>query len=171
MKIEFNLIIFLFLITLYILILIVYKKFKNERYESKDIINIAIYLAILFIISKTIFPIIIGIYKYKGFKIYNIIPFKVIIDMYKTNTIEYMIYQCLGNIVLFIPLGYIVSLKTKLNIQKSIVYCFLITFSIEVIQGFIPYRYCEIDDIILNTMGSIIGMIINVFTYKRYKRL
>jgi len=58
--------------------------------------------------------------------------------------------------MLFIPFGFFSYLKFK-SIEKSILLSLSMTLCVEFIQGFIPYRFCEIDDIWLNTLGGTIG--------------
>ena len=70
------------------------------------------------------------------------------------------IYNVIGNIVLFIPFGFFIYIKYNKNKSNALLAIFIMTLSIEFIQGFIPYRFCEIDDIILNTFGGYIGITI-----------
>ncbi len=66
-------------------------------------------------------------------------------------------YNVIGNIVLFIPFGYFVSdyLKAK-KIPHILVVSIIISLTAELIQLKIG-RAFDIDDIILNVIGSIIG--------------
>ena len=74
----------------------------------------------------------------------------------------------LGNIVLFIPFGFFIYIKSNKNIKKSLIIIFAITLGVEIIQGFIPYRFCEIDDLWLNTLGGYIGLTISSIINKGY---
>ena len=66
-------------------------------------------------------------------------------------------YNVIGNIVLFIPFGYFVSdyLKAK-KIHHILIVSILISLTAETIQYKIG-RAFDIDDIILNVLGAIIG--------------
>ncbi len=72
----------------------------------------------------------------------------------------------IGNIILFIPLGiFLPFLSTKFRSIKIVaVFCFLSSMSIEATQllmrHFNTYRMVDIDDIILNTLGGIMGWLI-----------
>ncbi|MGL5693683.1 MAG: VanZ family protein, partial [Peptostreptococcaceae bacterium] len=48
--------------------------------------------------------------------------------------------------------------KCGFNVRVSIVSVLFMTLFIEITQGFIPYRFCEIDDVLLNTLGGVIGV-------------
>ena len=77
--------------------------------------------------------------------------------LYRDHSFSYFIYQTFGNIALFIPFGFFVFLTTDFYMNNSILACFMLTLFVEITQGFIPYRFCEIDDIWLNTLGGTIG--------------
>ncbi|UHR03414.1 VanZ family protein [Peptoniphilus sp. GNH] len=66
----------------------------------------------------------------------------------------------LGNIVIFMPLGYLISkLNKKRNFLKTFLACLTLSVFIEFIQIFIG-RSVDVDDVILNSLGGIIGAII-----------
>ena len=178
MIIEFSSLILLVITFLYLGISTIYKYIKNisTNYKS-EILNLFLFLSILFIISLTLFPIRLG-YKFEGFKVLNIVPFKIILKMIFEYPLEQFIYNVIGNIVLFIPFGFFIYIKFEKNKTKTLLAVLIMTLGIEFIQGFIPYRFCDIDDIILNTFGGLIGIITyNVFTYildnilKKYRLL
>lgn len=106
----------------------------------------------------------------------NFIPFHEITRYQITSVL--FIRNIIGNIVLFIPFGFIISdmIKDKINkfnIMITSFICLFTSFSIEAIQMFIG-RSFDIDDIILNFAGSIIGYIlfklINCVYHKLPKR-
>ncbi|MBS4220228.1 VanZ family protein [Bacillus sp. FJAT-49711] len=92
----------------------------------------------------------------------NIVPFK--------NTIEYItgserfnmdiiINNTLGNILIFLPLGILLPLlfKRYSRFLKVIVASIVISFTIETLQIVLKLGQFDIDDVILNTIGSILG--------------
>lgn len=92
----------------------------------------------------------------------NFTPFKEILR-YKISD-PLFIRNVLGNIAVFVPFGYIVADAIKMVCNKTyfaitIIYCLLTSLSIEFIQFFIG-RSFDIDDIILNFTGGIIGYIV-----------
>lgn len=97
-------------------------------------------------------------YPFQGFEIYNLIPFKVPIDIFINHNLLYFFHQVFGNIALFIPYGFFMFIKANKNTKKTILLVLFTTLTVEFIQGFIPYRFCEIDDIWLNTLGGYIAI-------------
>ena len=88
----------------------------------------------------------------------NFVPFSEI-TRYKYGTTGFF-KQVFGNILLFIPLGYFLTKYCKLKRVGSLILMSLLSsLSIEVVQHFIG-RSFDIDDVILNVTGAIIGFII-----------
>lgn len=168
MVIEFSSLILLGITFLYLGISTIYKYIKNISINYKsEILNLYLFLSILFIISLTLFPIRLG-YKFEGFEIFNIVPFKIIIKMLFEYPLGQFIYNVIGNIVLFIPFGFFIYIKFEKNKTKTLLAVFIMTLGVEFIQGFIPYRFCDIDDIILNTFGGYIGIIIYNILFSKF---
>lgn len=90
----------------------------------------------------------------------NFIPFKEIFR-YNIGTTKF-IKNVMGNIVLFIPYGFLSSYYLN-NKKFSVitVLTLIVTITIETVQYYIG-RVFDIDDIILNLFGSIIGFLIFV---------
>ena len=87
----------------------------------------------------------------------NLTPFKEIIR-YPITSLQF-IYNVIGNIVLFLPFGFFISdfIKAKKTYQILIISA-LISLTAELIQFKIG-RAFDIDDIILNVTGAIIGFL------------
>ena len=88
--------------------------------------------------------------------ILNLIPFNL-----QEIGIEQFLIEKIPNIILFIPLGFFLPAVFKSNRKayKTILIIFAITFGIEFFQYFIG-RSSDIDDIITNLLGGIIGFIV-----------
>lgn len=87
----------------------------------------------------------------------NLVPFKEILR-YDFHS-ELFYYNVIGNIVLFIPFGFFVS--RYVNAKKAshiLIASAIISFTIEVVQYKIG-RAFDIDDVLLNVVGSIIGFL------------
>lgn len=90
----------------------------------------------------------------------NLIPFKEIMRYELTSELFY--YNVLGNIALFVPFGYIISSYVKpKNIWTNMFIAIIVSATIEIVQLNIG-RSFDIDDVILNTLGCIIGFLIYV---------
>lgn len=68
------------------------------------------------------------------------------------------------NIVLFIPLGFLIGG------WKGLLICFVLSCGIEAVQYFGKLGYCEIDDLINNTIGAGIGIVFNRFIIQSKRR-
>ncbi len=83
-----------------------------------------------------------------------------------STLIAYLPYQIFGNIALTIPLGILLIFLTNYTLAKRIFVTVVLCVSIEIIQLLLiimlhlPYRTFDINDIILNIFGGIIGVII-----------
>lgn len=172
-----------FILLYFILLAISYYFYKKKYRYCKFVFIAALILYILSIIQITMFPIYImdkdqikAIREELGssFKYYQIIPFKTI-----RNTLINSAWkkQILGNIIMFIPLPIFIGFMNKKNICFIRILLLGISFSvgIESIQLIIniivkfPSRVADIDDIILNSMGVLIGLILFAIIRKMNK--
>ncbi len=95
----------------------------------------------------------------------NLTPFKEIFR-YELMSSAF-IKQVLGNIILFVPLGYFVSYYCKIKgIVGITIVSLLSSVTIEIVQHFIG-RSVDIDDVILNVIGGIVGFLL----YKLFKSI
>ena len=93
----------------------------------------------------------------------NWIPFREM-TRYSIGSKSFM-YNVLGNILLFIPFGFFLSDTIKANKASGIFICtVIISLTAEIIQYRIG-RAFDVDDIILNTFGSLLGY----WSYKSLK--
>ena len=91
---------------------------------------------------------------------YNLIPFTEI-TRYEVGSKLFM-YNVIGNIVIFIPFGYFVSGYIKASKVSHILAVSVISsLTVEVVQLQIG-RSFDIDDIILNVCGAIIGFLLYI---------
>lgn len=112
---------------------------------------------------------------------YNFIPFKSIISIIR-EAFTYKLYggivtQIIGNILLFTPFTMFLSAyyEDKNKFIKVIVSSLFLTILVESLQGIFNYmlqynyRAVDIDDIILNTLGGILGYFVFGIVSKLYK--
>ena len=95
----------------------------------------------------------------------NFTPFK---EMFRyTLGSNLFIKNVIGNMVMFMPYGFFTGYFLKINkVSVVLLLSMLVSTSIEVIQGYIG-RVFDIDDIILNVIGYIIGFLI----YKLFNKI
>lgn len=91
----------------------------------------------------------------------NFIPFKTIL-LYISGQGYNSIQNIFGNILVFIPLGFLLPIlfNNCKRLNNTIFISILVSASIETIQLLFNLGSCDIDDLILNTLGSIIGFVI-----------
>ena len=85
----------------------------------------------------------------------NIVPFTEIFR-YKIGSTLFM-YNVVGNILIFVPFGYFVSEYVKATkVSHILLIGFITSLTVELVQLQIG-RSLDIDDVILNVLGSILG--------------
>ncbi|MCS3531533.1 VanZ family protein [Chryseobacterium sp. JUb7] len=78
----------------------------------------------------------------------------------------------LGNVVMFIPFGFLGWILLQLSDLKKLIITFVSAIVIaEGLQYFTRMGIFEVDDIILNTLGVYLGWLICKFLEKRFSRL
>ena len=84
---------------------------------------------------------------------------------------EDIIRIVLGNVVMFIPFGFLGWIFPKLKNLKSLLFSFMSAIVIvEALQYFTRMGICEIDDVILNTFGVYLGFLICGFLENKFSR-
>ena len=91
----------------------------------------------------------------------NLVPFRSIIGYFEHYVRGYFEVNFIGNILLFIPWGFgLVLLWKRQQRISSVILCALgLTLFIETVQLFIG-RSVDVDDIILNFLGSCLGAVL-----------
>ncbi len=150
-------------ITLSIIRYLYFKNSRQKMHLHKELMNLIflIYIFLLFsFLSQT------DVNSLKGF---NLIPFR---EMLRYDLGSNLFnFNIIGNIIVFVPLGFFIGYyaKTK-KIISTVIATFLISLSVEFIQYFIG-RTFDVDDIILNVVGSFIGYIFYLVLYGFNKTL
>lgn len=139
------------------------------------------------LVSVTIFPFPIQKFLIEtmtedqlGLK-HNFIPFKIFFDAMRFGSLSFgltiLLKQVVGNIILFLPMGFVLPMIfTNLQtIRKVILIGLLVSLSIELLQALAGlwigynYRAADIDDLIFNVLGTVIGFLIWKLLYKVFK--
>lgn len=142
---------------------IYYLKLNHKKFIFyKEIIN---YLFLIYILL--LFELVTN--RELGAYSYNLIPGT---EIFRYKLGSYKWYQnVLGNIVLFIPIGYFISNYINSKTWKHIfIISFIVSLTIELVQLKIG-RAMDIDDIILNVSGGVIGYLIYKIFLNIKKRL
>ena len=137
------------------------------KVNPKKIIISCIFIVYLTAVAiVTLFPIIIDekVQYFGNSTWYNIIPFKTITQTLQYGITTTAIAQILGNILMSVPFGVFVMLFVR-NPKwwKMLLFALLLTVGVELSQLIIGlainnmYRTVDIDDIILNVIGTYLG--------------
>lgn len=139
-----------------------FKFYKTWKSKGKDVlfINTTMYIYLSFVLYFTLMPIITSL------------PF-ILNHPYKPMNLEPFIDVAFGrgdfvrqvalNVIMTIPFGFLLPLikKGKTKLLKIVLYTFLLSLSIELLQPLINgFRSSDITDIITNVIGGILGYII-----------
>jgi glycopeptide antibiotics resistance protein len=156
-----------------ILYLIIFIHLKKNKYSLQSIFGITLlYFYGIIVFHVTILPLPLDKLGVESLQMMatnrnyiNLIP---IIDFIEYDKYSF-IKQVIGNIFMFMPLGILFPLVFKKcnNIKILIKYSFFISLFIEILQLVIclflikaPFRVFDINDLILNTFGAILGYIL-----------
>jgi glycopeptide antibiotics resistance protein len=97
----------------------------------------------------------------------NIIPFHSIKEYIFNSDAEvkrFALSNVVGNVAVFIPLGtYLALLKKDKRVITNLLFILLVSSFVEVIQGLLGIGTADIDDIILNCLGGLIGILVYKF--------
>ena len=141
-----------------------YNLYRRRRYGKRPFIR---HLAAILLLVTIVSLAGITLFLYggmspaqTGYHALNLKPFHWLSSIPITG-LRNALQQYLLNIVMFIPLGFFLPIVfwSKLNFAKTAGITFLVTLCIETIQYFIG-RSSDIDDIIANLLGGIIGYLI-----------
>ena len=136
--------------------------------NQKIILHNEIFNLLFIIYVLLLFELLTGTENYYGSGINNI-PFKEIMR-YEFGS-KMFIYNVLGNILIFVPFGYFISRYVKpKKILPIIVDALITSVTVETVQLKIG-RSFDIDDIILNIAGAIIGYFVYIAFDAIYKHL
>ena len=162
-------------IPIYLVARFLYIKFKKAELNIRR--EVALFIFVIFIVgltSQTVIPKIefgvngLGVVE-NGVHQTNLIPFTVFsqthYEVFINKNINYFLINFLGNIILFIPFGLAVPFLWEVSGKIAVFIGFLFSLFIESCQLFLA-RGTDIDDLMLNTFGTLLGVIIFKFLKK-----
>ena len=155
----------LILIPLWIIFKIISLRFKKAKGFKVSFIyelfNTLFFVYILMLASVTLFPIRINMPD-ENIIIYNFVPFKSILNIYRQG-IGMTLRNILGNVIMMVPFGFLIPFNSKKfnNMKRVLLSGITLSVIIELIQltGIPNRRSVDIDDVILNVIGTMIGFI------------
>ena len=148
------------------------KRKINKTTLKLELILFLFYLYFVLVISLTILPLPFARFQWPNKGGINLIPFvkniKAIEDIFsRQNRVitDHTIENILGNIMLFFPLGVFLPVLSKKyrSVKRVMIFAIICSSSIETSQLisrlYEIYRTVDIDDVILNTTGAVLGFL------------
>lgn len=149
------------------------KKLKEKNTKREISISI-FFIYFLILINLTICKMSALSISFEHNSHINYIPLIETVRMFQHNILgaPNAIFNVIGNILAFLPLGFFIPLlfEKKNKIGVIALYGFLTSLLIETIQYFTAYNLTDIDDIIFNTLGAILGYVSFNIIYNIFKK-
>lgn len=141
-------------------------RIKTKYSEGKNILYAIFIVYILMLLKIVLFKTcsISEILEWEvslGYRSMNLIPFKTVADFTEIKNTDFMwaFGNIIGNIGIFMPLGYLLPMLFKRfdKLWKILLISIGLSMTFECMQYFYYLGAMDIDDLILNTIGSISG--------------
>lgn len=133
------------------------------EYRLRQVVKVLFVLYFAVLLKLTVFKLVpitnLDAAFYMTGREINYIPFRAISEIFRGLINHTTIVNLLGNLIVFIPFGWLMPLTTTAE-RETIVYGFTISALIELVQFIFAMGVADIDDLILNTLGTIIGYFI-----------
>ncbi|MGN1205931.1 MAG: VanZ family protein [Eubacterium sp.] len=103
---------------------------------------------------------------------YNLVLFHEISRYIKYREIvgiEYFLINIVGNIVVFMPFGFFVPNLKKWDFLRVVIAGFFFSLAVETVQLVTKVGTFDVDDLLLNTIGVMLGCICYCFCRKIYR--
>ncbi|MEJ9212512.1 VanZ family protein [Bacillus smithii] len=131
----------------------------NKQERVKTVFLYGVFICYILLLIKILFLSRISHLEHRSI---NLIPFYSIMEYISgrsANIKAFAFSNVVGNIVIFIPLGTYLSLfKNDKRVITNLLFIFIVSLFVEIIQGLLGIGASDIDDIILNCLGGLIGI-------------
>ncbi|MBU3128954.1 VanZ family protein [Clostridium tagluense] len=128
----------------------------NKRERIKAVFLYGVFICYILLLIKILFLSRISHLEHSSI---NLTPFYSIME-YISGRFANAFSNVVGNIVIFIPLGTYLSLfKNDKRVITNLLLIFIVSLFVEIIQGLLGIGASDIDDIILNYLGGVIGIL------------
>jgi glycopeptide antibiotics resistance protein len=158
------------------------KKYRRKISYKAEIILFLFYIYVISVMTLTVIPFPFNRLEFSKGGV-NLIPvmntvsaLKMALKYPKYTFAEHTFQNLIGNIIMFIPFGIFLPVLSHRyrSLIQVIVLAFICSASIETVQfierQFEIYRFVDIDDVILNVTGAVLGfIIINNMVFKKAK--
>lgn len=132
----------------------------NKRERIKTVFLYGVFIGYILLLIKIL---LLSRISHPELRSINLIPFYSIKEYIFSNSAtikKFAFGNVVGNIVIFIPLGTYLSLfKNDKRVITNLLFIFIVSLFVEIIQGLLGIGASDIDDIILNCLGGLIGIL------------
>lgn len=137
------------------------KKREKIRRAARLFFIIYMILLVYFLLLSDGFGRLEGYSQYR----YNLVPFQEIIRFVKyRDYIDFLsvLLNLLGNVAAFMPFGALIRwvLDRKVRWYQAVGYTFLFSLSVELLQLVARVGVFDVDDLLLNTLGGLLGFFV-----------
>lgn len=91
----------------------------------------------------------------------NLVPFADLVNVFIADKRAF-VYLFFGNILWFVPFGFLLRRVTGTTVAKAVLFGFLLSLCIETMQFIFGVGVFEIDDLLLNTVGTLSGAVLSI---------
>jgi VanZ family protein len=86
------------------------------------------------------------------------------------TALQYLLVDVVGNVLLFVPLGFTFAAASTRparwgRVAAATLSAALLSLSIEVLQLAMPSRASDVDDVLFNTLGALVGAAVGVLVF------
>ncbi|MTK11287.1 MAG: VanZ family protein [Clostridiaceae bacterium] len=132
----------------------------NKRERIKTVFLYGVFICYILLLIKIL---LLSRISHSDLRSINLIPFYSIKEYIFSNSAtikKFALGNVVGNIVIFIPLGtYLPLFKNDKRVRTNLLFIFIVSLFVEIIQGLLGIGASDIDDIILNCLGGLIGIL------------
>lgn len=147
--------------------MVIFSMKKQNKFKLFWWINFLIYISIL------IYKVFIKAYgnyyrvpmKYRDYNLTLFRSIKRFTQAFDHYSFEVCFYNIYGNILAFMPIGFLLPfLYSKLKFLNVLIIGFVMSLGIEVCQYITYLGTFDVDDLLLNTIGVVLGYVFNKFS-------
>ena len=100
----------------------------------------------------------------------NLIPGLIFVTARKSAAA--LIISLLGNLAVLVPVGFLLPLLwKKANFPRTLLFCALTSLGYELLQLPLAYRFTDVDDLWLNTLGGAVGCALVLLLLRLFPKL
>jgi glycopeptide antibiotics resistance protein len=131
---------------------------RTDKNPAREVVVAATFLWSLLVLSITLFPLKIIFYDWHATS--NVIPFASILEILGEASPSFVFDNIAGNVIMFVPIGILLpTLFEQMKRPEAMLWrAAAISGFIEGTQLVTRARAVDVDDVILNTVGAMIGL-------------